>query len=50
MEVLEEDSPKGMEEEQEENHFRQCLKEIKEIGNRRNGLYQQVLQEGMTVW
>ena len=50
MEVLEEDSPKGMEEELEENHIRQCLKEIKEIDKRRNGLYQQVLQEGMTVW
>ena len=32
MEVFEEDSPKGMEEELEENHVRQCLEEIKEIG------------------
>ena len=49
MEVLEEDSPMGMEEELEKNRARECLKEIKEIGNRRNGLYQQVLQGGMTV-
>ena len=50
MEVLEEDSAKGMEEELKENHIRQCLTEIKEIDKRRNGLYQQVLWEGMTVW
>ena len=49
MEVLEEDSPEGMEEEQEEKPIRQCLKEIKEIGKRKNGLYQQVLPEGMMV-
>ena len=49
MEVLKEDSPKGMEEEQEEKHIRQCLKEIKEIGKRRNSLYQQVLQEEVMV-
>ena len=48
MEVLEEDSSMGMEKELEESHTRQCLKEIKD--RRENGLYQQVLQEGMTVW
>ena len=50
MEVLEEDSPMETEEELEENHDRQCLKEVKEIDKRRNGLYQQVLQEGMIFW
>ena len=50
MEVLEEDSPMGMEEELEENYIKQCLKETKGIDKRRNGLYQQVLKEGMIVW
>ena len=49
MEDLEEVSPVGMEEELEENHVRQCLKEIKGIDKKKNGLYQQVLEEGMTV-
>ena len=49
MEDLEEVSPMGTEEELEENHIRQCLKEIKGIDRRKNGLYQQVLEEGMTV-
>ena len=39
----------GTEEELEENHVRQCLEEIKGIDKRKNGLYQQVLEEGMTV-
>ena len=47
MEDLEEVSPMGMEEELEESDARQCLKEIK--NRRKNGLYQQVLEEGMTV-
>ena len=50
MEGLEEVSPMGMEEELEENHIRSFLKEIKGIDKRKSGLYQQVLEEGMSVW
>ena len=49
MEGLEEDSPMGMEEELEENYIKQYLKETKEIDKRKNGLYQQVLEEVIIV-
>ena len=50
MEGLEEVSPVGMEEEMKENHIRWLLKEIRGIDRRKNGLYQQVLEEEKTFW
>ena len=50
IEGLEEVSPMGTEEEMEETHISQLLKEIKGIDRRKNGLYQQVLEEEKTFW